>query len=115
MKGKLKNKTLYTAQILNSDMTSPNFVSKKVYDEFKSCRNRHELFKKEDIKTAIDGLKKVILSEDNTKEETIIGSQELQSMGIDTRIKRKTFTVMEPKYVIKLIDEAFTDVINHKK
>ena len=71
-------------------MTSPNFVSKKVYDEFKSCKNRHELFKKEDIRATIDGLKEEILSIGNEKTETVVMNSELQSIGFDTKIKRTT-------------------------
>ena len=115
MKGKLKNKTLYTAQILNSDMTSPNFVSKKVYDEFKICKNRHELFKKRDIKAAVDGLKEEILSLGKSKTKTVVMNSELQSMGCNTKIKRTEMTMFSAEIFIELIDEAFVDVIEEKK
>ena len=111
MKNRLKNKTLYTAQILNSDMTSPNFVSKKVYDEFKSCRNRHELFKKKDVKAAVDGLKEEILSIGNVRTKTVVMNPELQSMGFNTKVKQTKMRVFGPEAVIKLIDEAFDDVV----
>ena len=114
MKNELRGKTLYTAQILNSDMTSPNFVSKKVYDEFKSCKNRHKFFKKEDIKAAVDGLKEEILSLGKSKTETIVMNSELQSMGCNTKVKRTEMRMFDAEIFIELIDEAFPDVVEKK-
>ena len=115
MKDILKDKTKYTAQILNSDMTSPNFVSKKVYDEFKSCRNRHEFFKKKDVKAAIDGLKEEILLLGKSKTKTVVMNSELQAMGFNTKIERTEMRMFDAMVAIELIDEAFPDVVEKEK
>ena len=89
----LQEKILYTAQILTDDTATVNFVSKEVFERYKELPYSLELFKKKEVKDAVEWLKEQLKA---------IGKLRGQSMN-------------DRNEITSLVEKAFSDICEQNR